>query len=100
MMVLLEMLARAYGNEREAETFDPLVKVDEGFVDNLAEQAFDLEKGPSGEGPVKEVVIAKVSEIPEGNGKLCRWMEFQSVCSTTKEAGTRCATAACIAAGQ
>jgi len=26
MMVLLEMLARAYGNEREAETFDPLLR--------------------------------------------------------------------------
>ena len=70
MMVLLEMLARAYGNEREAETFDPLVKVDEGFVDILAEQAFDLEKEPSGQGPVKEVVIAKVSEIPEGERKI------------------------------
>lgn len=70
MMVLLEMLARAYGNEREAETFDPLVKVDEGFVNNLAEQAFDLEKGPSWQGPVKEVVVAKVSEIPDGERKI------------------------------
>jgi nitrite reductase/ring-hydroxylating ferredoxin subunit/hemoglobin-like flavoprotein len=70
MMVLLEMLARAYGNEREAETFDPLVKVDEGFVDSLAELAFDLEQGPIGQGPVKEVVVAKVSEIPEGERKI------------------------------
>lgn len=70
MMVLLEMMARAYGHEREAEKFDPLIKVDESFVDTLADRAFDLEKGPTGQGPVKEVVVAKASEIPDGERKI------------------------------
>ena len=32
MMVILELLARAYGHEREAATFDPLVPVDQQMV--------------------------------------------------------------------
>src|SRR5512135_487492 len=36
LMVILEMLSRAYGNERQAEQFDPLVAVDDEAVAKLA----------------------------------------------------------------
>jgi len=36
LMVILEMLSRAYGNERAAETFDPLMPVDGAMVSEPA----------------------------------------------------------------
>src|SRR5512135_736221 len=45
LMVILEMLARAYGNEREAETFDAIQAIDQQMVERLAEEAVELEEG-------------------------------------------------------
>ncbi|MBI5033151.1 MAG: Rieske 2Fe-2S domain-containing protein [Chloroflexi bacterium] len=70
LMTILEMLARAYGNEREMETFDPLVAVDAETVDCLAEEAFALERDKATIKPSKTVVVGKVEEIPEGERKL------------------------------
>ena len=70
MMVLLEMLARAYGHEHEAETFDQLVAVDDGMVNDLASEAFRQEVGQEQSLPHKDVFVARISEIPEGERKI------------------------------
>lgn len=70
MMVILEMLSRAYGTEREAETFDALVPIDQGAVEQLAEEAFEREH--AGQKPIalKKIRVAQTDEIPEGERKL------------------------------
>ncbi len=45
MMVLLEMLSRAYYTERTAETFEALQPVDQADVEKLAQAAFEIELG-------------------------------------------------------
>ncbi len=70
MMVLLELLARAYGNEREAEKFDALQPVNAGAVVSLAEHAFDHELGVAHRGAFRELVVCKEEEIPEGERKI------------------------------
>src|SRR5512142_1307926 len=70
MMVLLEMLSRAYGNEREAESFDALVPVDQDAVARLADTAFQTEEGKATALPLKEINVARVEEIPEGDRKI------------------------------
>jgi nitrite reductase/ring-hydroxylating ferredoxin subunit len=70
MMVILEMLSRAYGNEREAETFDALQPIDLKAVDELAEEAFEHENGSEESRVYKDVVVARATDIPEGERKL------------------------------
>ncbi len=70
MMVLLELLARAYGHEREAETYEALVAVDRDLVAQLAAQAVERETGQEAARPVKAVVVAEAAEIPEGERKI------------------------------
>ncbi len=69
LMVVLEVLARAYSSERESETFDPLVPVDTNYVAQLAQQAVDLD-APQAEQKTKRVTVARADEIPEGERKL------------------------------
>ncbi len=70
MMVILELLARAYGNEREAETFQPLVAVDAGLVARLAAEAVNYELGQTEAVPLKEVAVAEATAIPDGGRKI------------------------------
>lgn len=70
LMVILEMLARAYGNEREADTFDALQPVDTRAVDQLAAEAFAREHDKGATLPSQAVWVARVEEIPEGERKL------------------------------
>lgn len=69
LMVVLEVLARAYSTERETESFDPLVPVDGAFVAQLAQHAVDLD-APHTAQTVKRVSVARAAEIPEGERKL------------------------------
>lgn len=69
LMVVLEVLARAYSTEREAETFDPLVPVDNQYVSNLAEKAVGLD-APQVARTTKLVTVARVEDIPPGERKL------------------------------
>ncbi len=69
MMVILEMLARAYGHEREPETFADLVPVDEGRVADLAHRAVAAEHGEARQ-PTRAVAVAMVAEIPEGGRRI------------------------------
>jgi nitrite reductase/ring-hydroxylating ferredoxin subunit/hemoglobin-like flavoprotein len=70
MMVILEMLARAYGNEREAETFDPIQAVDQEMVERLALEAVEVEQGTGPAVVYNDIVAARVDEIPEGERKI------------------------------
>lgn len=69
LMVVLEVLARAYGNEREAEKFEPLVPVDNAYVARLAQEAVDLD-APQTEQKTRRVNVARADDIPEGERKL------------------------------
>ncbi len=68
--IVLEMLARAYGKEREAETFDALVSVDADEVTKLSEEAMHLEMDKDKVEPQKAVTVAWVHDIPDGERKL------------------------------
>jgi 3-phenylpropionate/trans-cinnamate dioxygenase ferredoxin subunit len=70
MMVILEMLARAYGNEREAETFDALVPIDQQAVDRMAQEAFTLEHDKDKPVAHKDVLVGRADEIPENSRKI------------------------------
>src|SRR5512135_805641 len=70
LMVILEMLARAYGNEREAETFDPIQSIDQQMVERLALEAVQLEEGTGPAVVYKDIVVARVDEIPDGERKI------------------------------
>src|SRR5512135_1258300 len=65
MMVILEMLSRAYGNEREAETFDPIQAIDQQMVERLALEAIEVEQGTGPAVVYRDILAARVDEIPE-----------------------------------
>jgi nitrite reductase/ring-hydroxylating ferredoxin subunit/hemoglobin-like flavoprotein len=70
LMVILEMLSRAYGHERQAERFDPLVAVDDEAVARLAAIAFAEEHQPAEAASYRDVIVATAAEIPEGDRKI------------------------------
>ncbi|MGE5073559.1 MAG: Rieske 2Fe-2S domain-containing protein [Anaerolineae bacterium] len=70
LMVILEMLARAYGNEREAETFEPIQAIDQQMVERLALEAVELEEGTGPAIVYKDIVAAREDEIPDGERKI------------------------------
>jgi nitrite reductase/ring-hydroxylating ferredoxin subunit/hemoglobin-like flavoprotein len=70
MMVILELLARAYGQEREAENYDPLVQVDQAWLGGLARGAVAKEQGEAAPLPTKDVVVAAAADIPDGGRKI------------------------------
>ncbi len=70
MMVILEMFSRAYGNEREIETFDAIQPIDQDMVDRLAEEAVELEEGKGPAVVYEDVVVAREHEIPDGERKI------------------------------
>ena len=72
LMVILEMLARAYGNEREAEKFDAMQTIDEHLVERLAEEAVELEEGTGPAVVYRDILAARVDEIPEGERKILK----------------------------
>lgn len=69
LMVVLEILARAYSTERETETFDPLVPVDNIHVARLAQEAVDMD-APQVIREFNRVPVARADEIPDGERKL------------------------------
>lgn len=70
MMVLLEMLSRAYYTERTAETYEALQPVDQADVESLAKAAFDIEVGEHKPVTFKKVTVARKADIPEGERKI------------------------------
>jgi nitrite reductase/ring-hydroxylating ferredoxin subunit len=70
LMVILEALARAYGHERTAETFEPLVPVDAEVMARLARRAFEIETETGEPVPLKEVAVGRAVEVADGGRKI------------------------------
>ncbi|HZY41934.1 MAG TPA: Rieske 2Fe-2S domain-containing protein [Anaerolineae bacterium] len=70
MMVLLEMLSRAYGAERVAETFEAMQPVDIESVQKMALAAFDIEQGEVKAIALKQVAVAQAADILDGERKI------------------------------
>ena len=75
-MVLLEMLSRAYGNERQPETYEPLAPVQEDAVMLLALETYERDLGLARSVEVSDVVVARVDEIPVGSRKIVQVEEL------------------------
>lgn len=70
MMVILEMLARAYGSERDPDTYAPRGDVNHEAVHDLAVQAYELGLGMRLPSEAREVLVGRVEEITEGERKI------------------------------
>ncbi len=70
MMVVLELLARAYGQEREPESYQALVAVDKDWLGTLAKGAVAKEFGEGTPVPTKDIVVAAEAEIADGQRKI------------------------------
>lgn len=68
-MVILEMLSRAYGGEREAESYEGLIAVDPQAVHDLSVQSYEKSLG-IGRVEIRDVIVAQEDEIPDGERKL------------------------------
>ena len=72
MMVILEMLSRAYETEREKETYEDLTQIDPVKVFQLAIGAFEDVQGAGKPGAFREVKVARAEEIPDGERKIVK----------------------------
>jgi nitrite reductase/ring-hydroxylating ferredoxin subunit len=70
MMVILEMLSRAYGHEREAETYATRANIDQDSVLQLAVEAYELGLGMRASGETRDAVVARDEDIPDGERKI------------------------------
>jgi nitrite reductase (NADH) small subunit len=70
LMVLLEQLARPYGEGREPETFQAREAMDEEPVRDLAVETYEKALGIARTIEYREVAVGTVDEIPEGQRKI------------------------------
>jgi len=70
MMVILEMLSRAYGHEREAETYASRGSIDQEAVLQLAVESYELGLGMRTMQEARDVVVAQTADIPDGERKI------------------------------
>jgi nitrite reductase/ring-hydroxylating ferredoxin subunit len=70
MMVILEMLSRAYGNEREAETYAARASLNQEAVLQLAVEAYELGLGMRSMEAPKDVAVGRADDIPDGERKI------------------------------
>ena len=66
LMVLLELLARPYGEGREPETFQAREAIDEEPVHELAVETYEKALGIARSIEYRDVFVGSVAEIPEG----------------------------------
>jgi nitrite reductase/ring-hydroxylating ferredoxin subunit len=76
MMVILEMLSRAYDTEREKETYEDLTQIDPTRVFQLAIGAFEEVQGSKASGVFREEKVARAEEIPDGERKIVKFGEL------------------------
>ncbi|UCH60215.1 MAG: Rieske 2Fe-2S domain-containing protein [Anaerolineales bacterium] len=69
-MVILEMLARAYGHEREGEKFEDLLSVDPDEMHTMSIDSYEKSLGIQKILDYKDVLVANEDEIPEGERKI------------------------------
>ena len=70
MMVILELLARAYGHEREPETYSPRATIDHEAVLQLAVESYEVGLGMRTSTEPKDVMVGRAEDIPDGERKL------------------------------
>jgi nitrite reductase/ring-hydroxylating ferredoxin subunit len=70
MMVILEMLSRAYTSEREVELHGSVGNIDQQAVFDLAVETYELGLGMRQPTETKDVLAGTVKEIPEGERKI------------------------------
>ena len=70
MMVILELLARAYGEEHEVETFQAPEAVDSGSVFQLSVEAYETGLGIQRPVETETILVAREDELPEGERKI------------------------------
>ncbi len=66
MMVVLELLSRSYGHERQEETFENLCVIDPEIVKLMAVDTYERSLGIARSIEYKEVYVGRVEDIPEG----------------------------------
>ncbi|HLA98933.1 MAG TPA: Rieske 2Fe-2S domain-containing protein [Anaerolineales bacterium] len=69
-MVILEMLARAYGHEREREKYEELLPVDPDEMHILSVDSYEKSLGLQRIIERKNVFVASEDEIPDGERKI------------------------------
>lgn len=86
MMVILEMLARAYGREHEVERFDSLVPVDRADMERMALEVFEDRIGrPAIE--FREIKVGRVDDILVGDRRIMNLDNALSIGVFHMEAG-------------
>ncbi|MCH7589347.1 MAG: Rieske 2Fe-2S domain-containing protein [Chloroflexi bacterium] len=70
MMVILEMLSRAYSDEHEIEVVSGDISVDSGAVHKMAVEAYERGLGMYRSIEYKDLIVAEVDEIPDGERKI------------------------------
>lgn len=70
MMVILEMLARAYETEHAVEGIEQSLKVDWETMRQYAVDMYELGLGINRPSRIEEILVGKESEIPDGERKL------------------------------
>jgi nitrite reductase/ring-hydroxylating ferredoxin subunit len=70
LMVVLELLARPYGEGREEETYQPAEDIEEAPVHRLAEEASEDVLRPEPPIGYRDVLVGPVAEIPDGERKM------------------------------
>lgn len=70
MMVILEMLSRAYGHEKEPETYAQRAAIDHDPVFQLAVETYELGLGMRTAVEMEELLVGREEEIPEGSRRI------------------------------
>ena len=70
MMVLLEMLSSAYDTERQKETYQPRIEIDEEAIREMAVESYERSLGMKLPIDHKDVLVARVDEIPDGERRI------------------------------
>lgn len=75
-MVLLEILSRAYGNERQPETYQQPQEVKKDAIMQLAVETYERGLGMARSIEYLEVLVGPAAEIPEGERKIIQVDDF------------------------
>jgi nitrite reductase/ring-hydroxylating ferredoxin subunit/hemoglobin-like flavoprotein len=70
MMVVLELLSRSYGHERQEETFENLCVIDPELVKLMAVDTYERSLGIARSIEYKEVYVGIAEDIPDGERKI------------------------------
>jgi nitrite reductase/ring-hydroxylating ferredoxin subunit len=72
MMVILEMLSRAYGHERDSMDYQDLIAVDHPAVQQMAVDTYERGLGLARSREYLDFRVGTLAEIPEGERKIVR----------------------------